>query len=181
MRKIAIIIGLVLLAGCGPTQGPVQNEFLLNLERTQDFQLAQTGEEINISDGVFFRLEKADIVFTIPNVDKDSPFENIYSKDGGFLVCEAEIWKTKPEAQFPKFDMISVIPSFGTQTTDQFIITHAQLAYGLPMFDQTKVNETKQKFLFVYEIYTEQVGWTFNFYKTENAKLKLYRMVDTGR
>lgn len=181
MRKLAFILGLVLIASCGPTKGPVQNEFLLKLERTTDFQLAQTGEGINISDGVSFRLDKADIVFTIPNVDKDSPFENIYSKEGGFLVCEAEIWKTKPGAQLPKFDMISVIPSFANQTEDQFIITHAQLAYNLPMFEPTKVNETRQKFLFVYEIYTEQVGWTFNFYKTENGKQKLYRMVDTGR
>ena len=181
MRNLVVFLALIMLAGCVPEKPPVQNEFLLNLERTPDFHLALSGEETVIADGVRFLLEKSEMAYTIPNIDKDSPFDTLYSKLGGFLVCQAQVWKENPGAVFPKFDMISVIPSFGTLTQDQSIIKHAELAYGKQFFSQDKVGAEKKSFVFVYEINMEQLGWSFNFYKNIDGKLKLFRIVETER
>jgi hypothetical protein len=35
--------------------------------------------------------------------------------------------------------------------------------------------------VFVYEINMEQLGWSFNFYKNVDGKLKLFRIVETER
>jgi hypothetical protein len=182
MRKILAfaLIG-IMTAGCGPTKQPVQNEFLLNLKRTSDFQMAMIDQETEVADGVFFNLKDAKILTSIPNVDPDSPFDKIFDQSGGFLVCKAEVWKTKKEAVFPKFDLISVVPTFASLTTDQFIISHAQLAYGVPVFDVNKVNENKQTFLFVSQIRTDDLGWSFQFYKEEHGEVKVHRIVDSGQ
>ena len=171
----------VVAAGCGSAKQPVQNEFLLNLKRTSDFQMAMIDQETEIADGVFFNLKDAKILTSIPNVDPDSPFDKIFDQSGGFLVCKAEVWKTKKETVFPKFDLISVVPTFASLTTDQFIISHAQLAYGVTVFDEKKVNEKKQTFLFVSQIKTDDPGWSFQFYKEESGEVKVHRIIDSGQ
>lgn len=181
MRKTTLLVFLlIILAGCGPAQKPVQNEFLLNTKQSADIKLARIGEEIDVSDGMMFALDEAKITPSIPNLDADSPFDRVFSKASSFLVCKATIWKTKPEAQFPKYDVISVIPSFGTLTTDQFIIRHAQMAYGKPLFDTSKITTDKQHFLFVYEIEYNEPGWSYHFYKQNGDKVEIYRIVDSG-
>jgi hypothetical protein len=182
MRKLAIVaVFMILATGCVPEKPPVQNDFLMNLKRTDDFKLAVAGHEIDISDGMMFNLQDAKMVTSMPNTDPDSPFDKIYNTSGAFLVCRAKVWKTKPEATFPKYDVISVVPSFVNISSDPFIISHAQLAYGLPFFDPSKITAVSQEFVFVFQIRIDELGWTFNFYRTENSELKLSRMVDTGQ
>ena len=181
MKNIALFaLTIAILSGCGPAQQPVQNEFLLNTKQAGDVKLARIGEEVDVAEGMMFLLDEAKIVTSIPNLDPDSPFDRIFSKASSFLVCKATVWKTKPEAQFPEYDVISVIPSFGTLTTDQFIIRHAEMAYGTSLFDPTKITADRQKFLFVYEIEFDEPGWSYHFYKENNGKIEIYRIIDSG-
>lgn len=182
MRNIALLaLTLAILSGgCGPVQQPIQNEFLSNTKQSADVKLARIGEEVDVADGMIFMLDEAKMIPSIPNLDVDSPFDRIFSKASSFLVCKATIWKTKPDAQFPKYDVISVIPSFGTLSTDQFIIRHAEMAYGKPIFDQSKITTDKQQFLFVYEVKFDEPGWSYHFYKENNGKTEIYRIIDSG-
>lgn len=181
MRKTTLLVFLlIILAGCGPAQKPVQNEFLLNTKQSADIKLARIGEEVDVSNGMMFVLDEARITDSIPNLDPDSPFDRLFSKASSFLICKATIWKTKQEAQFPKYDVISVIPSFGTLATDEFIIRHAEMAYGKPLFDASKITTAKQQFLFVYEIEYNEPGWSYHFYKQNGGKTEIYRIIDSG-
>ena len=182
MRNIVILaLTLAILSGgCGPAQQPVQNEFLSNIKQSVDVKLARIGEEVDVADGMMFMLDEAKMIPSIPNLDPDSPFDRIFSKASSFLVCKATIWKTKPDAQFPKYDVISVIPSFGTLTTDQFIIRHAEMAYEKPLFDPSKITADKQQFLFVYEVEFDEPGWSYHFYKESGGKTEIYRIIDSG-
>jgi hypothetical protein len=179
-NTLLVLTSLIILAGCGPQPKPIQNEFLLKVKQSKDIKLARINEEIDIADGMMFVLDEAKIVPYIPNLDPNSPFDRILSKTNSFLVCKATIWKTKPEAIFPKYDNISVVPSFGTLISDQFIIKHAEMAYGKPIFDQSKITLNKQQFIFVYEIRYDEPGWSFHFYKGEGNKMEIYRMIDSG-
>lgn len=181
MKKFAILIILILLAsGCGPQKKPVQNEFLHSIKQSPDIKLARISEEIDVSDGVMFSLDEAMIVPFMPNVDPDSPFDKILSKTDSFLICKATIWKTKPDAVFPKYDIISVVPTFGILATDEFLLKHSSMAYGKPIFDAAKITTEKQQFLFVYEVRYDEPGWAFHFYRGEGKKMEIYRIVDSG-
>lgn len=181
MRKTTLLFILaILVSGCGPQKKPVQNEFLHNTKQSSDIRLAKIAEEIDVSDGVMFSLDEARIVSSIPNIDPDSPFDKILSKTDSFLICKATVWKTKPQVVFPKFDVISVVPTFGTFVTDEFLLKHAAMAYSIPIFNSNSITQNKQQFLFVYEVRYDEPGWAFHFYKNVGKEIEIFRIIDSG-
>lgn len=182
MRKIIAIFAIVILAGCGAktTITSMPNEQRQAIPKASNFVYVGPATDFEFVPGVMMNLVKTETPYEWPNPDKQSPYQTIYSKTGRFIILFVDAWGKPFKQELPPMEVISVVGWDNPISKDESLIKQAEMVYGLPRLDLSKITEQKQRFILVFPTDGASYGWVVNFYGQENGKQVLRLTLDTG-
>lgn len=182
MRKTLALLVVLIFAGCG-AQTPIAsmpNEERQAIPKSTDFAYIAPAADFEFLPGVMMNLVKTETPYELPNPDKQSPFPSIYSKAGRFIILFVDAWGKPSNDALPPMEVISVVGWDNPLSKDESLVKQAEMVYGLPRLDLSKLTEQKQRFIIVFPTDGASYGWVVNVYGQENGKQVLRLTLDTG-
>jgi hypothetical protein len=182
MRKILILILVLVFASCGvkPRETSMPNEQRQAIPKSSNFNYVGPATDFEFLPGIMMNLVKTETPYELPNPDKQSPFPNIYSKTARFIILFVDVWGKPVKGELPPMEVISVVGWDNPLSKDVSLIKQAEMVYGLPRLDLSKISAEKQRFIIVFQTDGASYGWVVNVYGQENGKQTLNLTIDTG-
>ena len=187
MKKYLLLFlgGFIVLAGCGakglPSVAPDVER--INTPRSTDFVYVGPQTDFQLLSGLQAKIVSAKDHYSLINPDKQSPFPEIYSPKGRFLIVTLEAKKVGEITQktLPPMESIAVVGWDNPLCNDESINRQIEMITGLKRLEPAIVTSEPKKYFLAFVVEGASYGWVINAYRDNPAGDKeLYLTVDTG-